>query len=151
MFPFFLDGVELKDQPTHKHVGFWLQSDMKWTTHMDNIIAQAGAKLVLLKSHRFRFNKRALRQMYLAFVRPVLEYGSAVWCNISQFDQDRLESINLSALRAIAGAKIGTSHDLLYRETGIDPLHTTNDSPRCILRDQTIQDKLKLFCPNNEG
>ena len=74
---------------------------MKWTSHIDDI---------------------ALRQMYLAFVRPVLEYGSTVWCNISQFDQDHLESINLSALRVIAGAKIGTSHDLLYKETGIDPL-----------------------------
>jgi len=32
-------------------------------------------------------------KFYITFVRPILEYGSAVWSPISRFDIDRLESV----------------------------------------------------------
>ena len=60
--------------------------------------------------------------MYSAFIRPILEYASPVWCNATQRDLDKLESVNLSALRCICGAELGTSHDALYKDTGINSL-----------------------------
>ena len=100
-------------------VGSWL-NDLKWNSH--NIISQAEPKLCILKYHRFNFTKLAVKTMYTAFIRPILEYASTVGCNATQRDLTRLEDINLSSLRCISGAKIGISHSALYADTGLDSL-----------------------------
>ena len=101
----YMDGVELEECFSHKHLGVHQQSDLKWTTHINCLIDQAESKLVIMKYHRFNFPKRALRTMYTAFVRPLLEYASPVWCNPTLGDLQRLEAVNISALRCISEPK----------------------------------------------
>ena len=52
----------------------------------------------------------------------MLEYADVVWDNLTIDYIKKLESIQLEAVRIICGATKLTSHDALYRETGIEPL-----------------------------
>ena len=120
-------NVTIGDDPimevfSHKHLGVFLQEDLKWNVQIDSMIKSAEERLSVLKFHRFIFSSTTLRTMYIAFIRSLIEYASSVWLNITQRDQDRLENIYLSAMRAITGCKVGTSHNELYREAGLQPL-----------------------------
>ena len=126
------------DHSSHRHVSIWLQDGLKWTTHTDKVICQAEPNIADLKYHRFHFSKKALRQMYMAFVRPIMEYASPIGCNATTHDLIRLEYLNITAMRCIVGAKLGTSHANLYRDSSIDPLRDRQLAAQLMLARDTF-------------
>ena len=60
--------------------------------------------------------------MYKSFILPVLDYGDIIWDNCTEILSNKLEEVQLDALRTISGSVRGTSHAKLYQETGFIPL-----------------------------
>ena len=58
----------------------------------------------------------------LSYIHPVLEYGGIIWDNCTNQNKKELKNVQLAACRVITGAKRGISHQLLYIETGLEPL-----------------------------
>jgi len=56
--------------------------------------------------------------LYYAYVRPLLEYGDIVWCNIPNNLTKELENINLEAARIVTGVTKLVSINKLYIDTG---------------------------------
>ncbi len=66
----------------------------------------------------------AVRSMYLACVRPIMEYGLEVWApKLLKKNKDDLEIIQNKALRTILGAYRTTPVLILQREAGIMPIN----------------------------
>ena len=72
----------------------------------------------VLRSLKWSLDRKSLSKLYLAYVRPILESGCCVWVNCTDQDRVRLENVQLGAARIVTGAKRGTNHGELYRETG---------------------------------
>ena len=66
--------------------------------------------------------RKALSQIYLSFLRPLLEYAGTVWDNCNQFEKANLEKIQIEAARIVTGLTRYVSLNRLYRETGWLPL-----------------------------
>ena len=58
----------------------------------------------------------------MAFIRPILEYADVVWCNITKYEEDELEKIQLEAARIVTGTTKLVSIETLYKETGWETL-----------------------------
>jgi hypothetical protein len=56
--------------------------------------------------------------MYLIFIRPLLEYAGEVWDNCTLADSERLEKIQLEAARIVTGLTSYASILSIYKETG---------------------------------
>ena len=52
----------------------------------------------------------------MAFVRPIIEYGSIIYDSCNLTDSNKIEQIQLEAARIVTGAKKGTSHSAMYHE-----------------------------------
>jgi hypothetical protein len=63
-------------------------------------------------------DRYSLIRIYFAFIRPVLEYGDAVWGNCTKKESDLLESVQIEAGRIITGRRCNSSRQKLYRELG---------------------------------
>ena len=76
---------------------------MKWNDHISSILQQVAGPLALCKTlaYRHRLPSKPIRIFYLAFIRPRLEYCSAVWSGCSHSLQLRLEKAQLQAAKAI--------------------------------------------------
>ena len=81
---------------------------------LDSVQSMAG----LMKHLKYIVDRRSLEQFYFTFIRPKLEYGNIVWDNCTNGDADKLEQFQLEIARTVTGAKRGTSHALIYNETG---------------------------------
>ena len=68
--PLFMLGTLLQEQEFHKHIGLTFQKDLRWNTHVDNIIAQAESKLSVLSFIYSTFLKRHLEQCTLPLYIP---------------------------------------------------------------------------------
>ena len=64
-----------------------------------------------------------MNRAYVSFIRPVLEYADIVWDNCTQYEIDSFEKIQAEAARIVTGATRLVSLELLYRETGWEPLY----------------------------
>ena len=69
-----------------------------------------------MRKFKFTLQRKTLETIYTSYVRPVLEYGNTVMCNISLANKTRLENIQLTAARIVCGAVKGTIHERLYNE-----------------------------------
>ena len=127
-----MDGQLVKEVEFHKHLGVHLRYDGKWSSHLDVICHSATKRINILKQYYKEFTKASLLQIYTAFIRPKLEYCSQVLSNITIGESERLENLQRAAIRIICGAKLGTSHSVLYEEVRIEKLSERRHRARLI-------------------
>ena len=72
----------------------------------------------VLKRLKYSLDRKTIETIYFSFIRPKLEYGSHIWDNCSKQDSESLEKFQLEIARIVTGARKGTSHKLIYQETG---------------------------------
>ena len=79
----------------------------------------------MLRRLRHCFPLLAIRSIYIASVRPALEYAAVAWCGVRSGEVQRLERMQRSAARLIAGVSQSDRlpHDILLAQAGLEPLH----------------------------
>ena len=117
-----MNGIIVKEVLSHKHLGVILSHDGRWTNHLNQITDTAARRLNILRQYYKSFNKKTLLTIYRSFIRPKLEYSSQVMSNLTMGESERLENLQRSGLRIISGAKVGTSHQPLYKEVNLEKL-----------------------------
>ena len=136
-----------------KHLGLVLRSDLKWNDHIDAIVTKATKQLNILKTLQYRLDRKTLEIIYISFIRPLMEYGSAVWDGCTQVDAHRLEGIQLAAARVISGALRTTPNMRLYEETGLAQLAKRRETSRLILmykiKNNLVPGYLSNIIPND--
>ena len=111
------DNTQIESVQNHRHLGLILSHDLTWSCHVQSLIQSVSPLIDVLKKLKHSLDRRTLETIYFSFIRPKLEYGCHIWDNCSKHDSDLLEGVQLDMARVITGARRGTSHALLYKET----------------------------------
>ena len=109
-------SIEFVD--SHKHLGVTLSDNGQWHTHIESILASAYKILGIMRKLKYTFSRTALNQIYISYIRPVLEYSAIVWDGCTIQDKLALEKLQNEAARIVTGLTRSTSLDNLYRECG---------------------------------
>ena len=76
----------------HPHLGILLSSDLRWNSHVDWMFKKASSVLGFVKRNLNLCSEATKRAAFIALVRPLLEYGSAVWDPYRQEQMDTIEA-----------------------------------------------------------
>ena len=87
-------------------------------THVETIQKGAYKILGIMRKFKYSFSRQALNQMYVSYVRPLLEYSSIVWDGCTERDKTALERLQNEAARIVTGLTRSTSIVNLYKEYG---------------------------------
>jgi hypothetical protein len=122
-----LPGREEKKAPDKevKLLGIVLDRKLDFKAHIEEVANKAERTLRALRvlGGTVRgVRGSALRSMYLACVRTVMEYGCEVWLSGDANQIKKLESIQYEALKRVVGAYKGTAGDVLEKEAAVPPL-----------------------------
>ena len=117
-----IDGRLVEEVKSHCHLGLRLQHDGRWKQQIDYMTSRAESRLSILKAYGRKFQRQPLLKIYLSYIRPLLEYGGFIWCNITKGEVKQLESVQLAALRVLSGCKSGTNHFRFYNEFDLPTL-----------------------------
>lgn len=119
-----LNGVQLNQVTCHRHLGLILQSNLRWTEHIDSKIQKARKALFQLHRLRGTLHPRALVHIYMAYVRPMVEYGSLVLSNLSATASDKLERLQRRAGRICLRLPLFSEvrHSALLHQLGLPSL-----------------------------
>ena len=85
----------------HPYLGVEISHNLKWSLHIDNIIAKANKALWFVRRNLWRCPQKVKEQLYFALVRPHLEFACAVWDPCTNTDIQRLEMIQHRAARFV--------------------------------------------------
>ena len=72
--------------------------------------------LGIMQNLKYRFSRQALNQIYVSYIRPLLEYSSVVWDGCSEQDKTALERLQNEAAHIVTGLTRSTSIANLYKE-----------------------------------
>ncbi|MEW8548405.1 MAG: reverse transcriptase family protein, partial [Candidatus Thiodiazotropha sp.] len=120
--PLFMNNTVLMETDCHKHLGIILSKSCTWADHINSITEKAWVRLNLMRALKFRISRKALEQMYISFIRPVLEYCDSVWDNASTETKQKLETVHIEAARTITGATKLCSIQKLFDDLGWESL-----------------------------
>lgn len=81
--PLIMNNNVISETQIHKHLGLTFSSSCTWSDHIGNISEKAWVRLNLMRALKFKISRKSLEQMYISFIRPLLEYCDSVWDNSS--------------------------------------------------------------------
>jgi len=85
----------------HPYLGVEITHNLKWSLHINNVVTKANRALWFIRRNLHRCSKIIKQQMYIAFVRPQLEYACAVWDTHIKSDIQKLEMVQRRAARFV--------------------------------------------------
>ena len=86
---YYIDGRKLSPVINHSYLGVMLSNDLKWNSHVNNIVAKANRSLGFVKRNLYpQCTETTKRSAYVTIVRPTLEYATAVWDPLIQTRAD---------------------------------------------------------------
>lgn len=120
------DGTTREAQQEVKLLGITLDVRLRFQPHINKVISKAKQAMGIifrLGGVKTGMTGMAVRCMYLACVRPIIEYGLEVWQHcISATQMQQLETTQNTGLRRILGAVKTTPIEVMEIEAGIPPI-----------------------------
>ena len=113
-----MNETELNIVTDHKHLGVLLSNDGGWQKHIDLIVKKAFNRLNILRKFKFVLDRKSLEQIYISYIRPLVEYADIIWDNTTVMLIQKVESVQIEAARIVTGGTRLTSIAALYKETG---------------------------------
>ena len=110
-----LEGQNLREVQVMKVLGVFIQNNLKWTCHVNEITKRASMRLHMLRILKgFKLPVEDLMTIYCSYVRPALEYCAPVWHSGLDASQTRqVERVQKRACRLMLGrAYVSYEHAL---------------------------------------
>ena len=95
-----IDGISLERVNEFKYLGVWLIDTLGWSVHVSKTVRRASKQVGMIYRvfHQYA-SQLTLLKLYLAHVRPLLEYASQLWDPHQKVLIDSLERVQKFGLR----------------------------------------------------
>ena len=100
-----LNGQNLDVVQKAKFLGVIITNDLKWDANTESLVKRANKRMELLrKVSSFGTSKDEKRNIYILFIRSILEQSCVVWhSSLTKANEEDLERVQKSAIRIILG------------------------------------------------
>ena len=93
----------LPSKTGYKYLGVWLDNKLDWSKHVDQIITKCIKNINFVFRNLSGTCTRTKTKAYKTLLRPLMEYGSAVWDPYKETDKNALEKVQSIAVRRVTG------------------------------------------------
>ena len=133
--------VQLEETVMEKDLGVVVDNNLTFSQHINTIVVRANQVMGMIRRSFKYMDKDIVVQLFTSIVRPILEYGNAIWSPILIGDIYAVERVQRRAKKTVTGISTMTYPDNVYdvnHEWLIrDPTTRTRghslklDKPRC--------------------
>jgi hypothetical protein len=97
------ERVMMSKSTMEKDLGVNIDNELKFSKHIEGQINKANKLLGLIRRSYEFLDAEAMKQLFVAVVRPNLEFGNVVWSPQVKKDKNLIESVQRRATRIIPG------------------------------------------------
>ncbi len=119
------NSLPINQQTPLRFLGLYMDPRLDLGWHIDIVLCKAKMRLNVLKSFSYKrqnCDQLTLRQLYIAWIRPLIEYCPIAIATATSKNLKKLDQFQYEALRLITGASRTVSSRALHVETDIEPL-----------------------------
>ena len=128
-----MNGINIDDRSSHKHLGLTFNNNLSWSPHIDDICGRVSKKLDVLRGLAWTLDRKTLEILYKSYIRSIIEYGNIIYADCCQSDSQKLELLQKQAIRIITGCTMSTSSANLYRESCLESLEARRKKQKLIM------------------
>ena len=141
----YFEDTPLSFVDHHKHLGLTFSHDGSWHSHIENIVNSASKVLGSMRMLKFKLKRQSLNQIYVSYLRPIIEYASLVWDNCTNYEKETLDKIQYEAARLVTGLTRSVSIERLLNEIGWVSLSDRRIIQKLILVYKEKQGNLPIY------
>jgi hypothetical protein len=101
----------LEETQIERDLGVQIDSELKFSQHIETQVNKANRLLGLIRRSYDYLDCESMRLLFIALVRPHLEFGNVVWAPKLERDKKLVEGVQRRATKVIPGLK-----DLTYEQ-----------------------------------
>ena len=110
------DNINIRSVFNQKLLGLYIDENLNWNTHIDNLCKAVSSKISLLRQLAEYVPLQVQKQFYQGYILPLLDYGSITWGSTSTANIERLSKLQKRAARIILKADFNTPSVLMFQE-----------------------------------
>ena len=95
------DNINIRSVSNQKLLGFHIDENLNWNTHINNLCKVVSSKISLLRKLAEYIPLQVQKQFYQGYILPLLDYGSITWGSTSTANIERLSKLQKRAARII--------------------------------------------------
>ena len=100
------DGKQIERAFKFKFLGVHCQNNLKWNSHVEEIMTKTNKRLfLLLESRKDRLPTEVGITMYCTKIRSLLEYAVPIWCGLPDYLDAEIERAQRRSLAIIGVPK----------------------------------------------
>ena len=134
-------------------LGTWITDDLKWDLNTEKIVKSSNIAMKLLHSaSKFIRDRNILKQIYMIYVRSILEKSATVWhSSLTQNHVEMLERVQKASMRTIFRDKY-ESYEESLNQLKLDKLQVRREKLCMNFAKKSLQlDKFKQLFPLNNN
>ena len=112
---YYIKGQKIKEVTEEKDLGIIITEDLKAKRHIAEIVKRCNRILGMIRRSITCKNVEIIMNFYKTLVRPILDYGSAIWNPYQKQDIEKLEKVQRRATKIITGIRTLTYRERLKR------------------------------------
>ena len=99
--PITIGDKEIKRVKSTKYLGVYLDENLKWEEHIDNLCLRVSRSINGLKQARDFVSLDVLKTIYNSLIQPIFDYCDTVWGNVNKGLANRIQKLQNRAARII--------------------------------------------------
>ena len=146
-------GQSLEIVKEQNLLGTWITDDLKWDLNTEKIVKSSNIAMKLLHSaSKFIRDRNILKQIYMIYVRSILEKSATVWhSSLTQNHVEMLERVQKASMRTIFRDKY-ESYEESLNQLKLDKLQVRREKLCMNFAKKSLQlDKFKQLFPLNNN
>ena len=88
-----INGIQISPNDSIKDLGIIVDNQLKFHEHADSVVTKANRTLAIIRKSFNFTDKTMFLSLYKSLVRPIIEYGNAIWGPHYILDQQSIESV----------------------------------------------------------
>eukprot|EP00923_Selenidium_pygospionis_P029431 GHVN01052503.1.p1 GENE.GHVN01052503.1~~GHVN01052503.1.p1 ORF type:complete len:130 (-),score=3.24 GHVN01052503.1:456-845(-) len=101
-YEYKIHNTRIEPVHTHKDLGTTISKDLKFNTHIDNIVKRARQVLGQIRRTHWSKDPQLLKHLYITYIRPHLEAGSLIWSPQQKMAIEKVEKVQRRATKMIS-------------------------------------------------
>ena len=100
---YILNGRTLPEMKGYKYLGVWLDKRLDWCEQVRKVSMKALSSLNFVMRNLQGSKEIVKEHAYKTLIRPILEYGGAIWDPYTEQDTHKIERVQRIAVRRVTG------------------------------------------------
>ena len=110
-----IDNVNIKQSDKEKLLGVFINQNLTWNDHAQNVNKKIASRLYLLRRLKAYLPINARIIFYNSFILPHLDYCDTIWGNCNQSNEHKMVRLQKCAARLILDDTSSSSSELLNK------------------------------------